>query len=424
MTVSKTAARNRTPILALFVANGISMVGNVFAAISIPWFVLQTTGSATQTGITGFFTVLPVVLAAFFGGHLVDRLGYRRASIIADITSGMAIACIPLLYFTVGLQFWQLLTLVFVGNLLDAPGNTARAALIPDLAKLAGMRLERVSSITQAIERGSRLLGEPLVGLLIAIIGPSSVLWIDAATFLFSAALISVAVPRLVVTTGAEEPRRYLDGILDGVKFIWNDRLARAIVFTVMITNFLDGPSGAVIAPVYAQQQFGNSVDLGLMIAALGGGSLLGAIVFGAVGHKFPRRATFTIMFIIVGLRFWVLATFPSLPIVLIALIISGIASGPLNPIISTIAYERVPANMRGRVFGAITAGAMSVTPLGILLGGFALERFGMQWILIALGVAYLLTTSSLAFNPAMREMDQLPQSSDATTSPVPAQSE
>ena len=66
---------DRLPIIALFTANAISMVGNMLTMIAIPWFVLQTTGSAMQTGITGFFSILPVVLAGLFGGALVDRIG-------------------------------------------------------------------------------------------------------------------------------------------------------------------------------------------------------------------------------------------------------------------------------------------------------------------------------------------------------------
>ena len=91
-------ARNSIPLYSLFIANAISLVGNVFSLIAIPWFVLQTTGSATQTGITGFFTILPVVLAGFLGGTLIDRLGYKRTSIIADYASGITTALIPLLY--------------------------------------------------------------------------------------------------------------------------------------------------------------------------------------------------------------------------------------------------------------------------------------------------------------------------------------
>ena len=144
----------RIPILSLFAANAISMVGNVCAAIAIPWFVLQTTGSAAQTGITGFFTILPVVLAGFLGGTLVERLGYKPTSVIADLASGVTVAMIPLLHFTVGLQFWQLMVLVFLGGLLDAPGTTARNALVPELAEIAEMPLERATSAIQAVERG------------------------------------------------------------------------------------------------------------------------------------------------------------------------------------------------------------------------------------------------------------------------------
>ena len=66
--------KNSLPIYALFTANAISLVGNVLSAIAIPWFVLQTTGSATRTGITGFFTVLPVVLAGFDVPAPIGRL--------------------------------------------------------------------------------------------------------------------------------------------------------------------------------------------------------------------------------------------------------------------------------------------------------------------------------------------------------------
>lgn len=394
------------PILILFTANAISLIGNVLAMVAIPWFVLQTTGSATQMGITGFFTVLPVAVAAFLGGGLVDRLGYKRASIIADVTSGIAIALIPLLFYTAGLAFWQLLVLVFIGNLLDAPGNTARSALIPELAQLANMPLERASAAIQAIERGSRLVGAPLAGVLIAILNPGNVLWIDAATFIASALLVALAVPWMA-RVGNPAPRTYAAELFDGLKFLRKDRLIKALVLTVMITNFLDAPSGTVVLPVYAKQQSGSAVDLGLMIAALGGGALLGAVLFGVVGHRLPRRVTFAFMYMLVGMRFFALALFPDLPVVLLVMFIAGVAAGPLNPIMSTIEYERIPPDMRGRVFGTITAGAWFAMPLGTLLGGFAVERMGLLATLLTLGILYLLTTSSLLVNPSIREMDR-----------------
>jgi len=56
------------------------------------------TGSVTQTGITAFFSVVPMALSAFFGSALVDRWGYKRTSVLGDLASGLTVALIPLLY--------------------------------------------------------------------------------------------------------------------------------------------------------------------------------------------------------------------------------------------------------------------------------------------------------------------------------------
>src|SRR5215216_6517473 len=289
--------KNSFPILSLFTANAISLVGNMLSAIAIPWFVLQTTGSATQTGITGFFTVLPVVLAGLFGGTLVDRLGYKRTSIIADIASGITTALIPLLYFTVGLEFWQLMVLVFLGALLDAPGSTARSALVPELAEMAHMPIERATSLIHIIERGARLIGAPLGGLLIALMGTENVLWLDAASFFISAGIVAVTIKAHQPVEHAErEPGgTYFDELRAGLRFIYSDKLVLAIVLMVMVTNFLDAVFGGVVQPVFVKQVYGQALDLGLLIAANGGGAVIGALLFSAVGFRLPRHTVFVV---------------------------------------------------------------------------------------------------------------------------------
>jgi MFS family permease len=124
-----TGPTRRTPILALLGANAVSELGNVLAFVAIPWFVLQTTGSASETGLTGGAFLLAAVLAGVVGGPVVDRVGFKRTSIIADLAGAVTVALIPLLYHTIGLAFWQLLVLVFLGGFLDAPGHTARQGL-------------------------------------------------------------------------------------------------------------------------------------------------------------------------------------------------------------------------------------------------------------------------------------------------------
>ncbi len=120
----------------------ISQIGNQLAALAVPWFALQTSGSATRTGLVAAAALLPTALASFLGGAVVDRAGSRRMSIACDLLNGITMAMVPLLYHTVGLGFLPLLAPVFLGALFDSPGNTARMALPPEVAEPAGMRLE------------------------------------------------------------------------------------------------------------------------------------------------------------------------------------------------------------------------------------------------------------------------------------------
>jgi len=188
--------KSRTPLYALYTADVISLAGNAVAQLAIPWFVLTTTGSAALTALAVFFNFLPIVIATFFGGVVVDRLGFRTSSVVADLASAAAVAAIPLLHATIGIELWQLMTLVFLGALLDAPGSTARAALIPDLVELAGVRLERASGIRGAIQQGGTLVGAPIGGVLVAGVGATNALWLDSVSFLVSAALVAFLVPR------------------------------------------------------------------------------------------------------------------------------------------------------------------------------------------------------------------------------------
>jgi MFS family permease len=404
------SSRRRAPLFALFAANAVSLTGNVAALVAIPWFVLQTTGSATRTGVTAFAGLLPVVLSGLFGGALVDRLGYRRTSIVADVASALAVAAIPLLHSTVGLEFWQLVVLVFLGGLLDAPGGTARMALLPDVASRAGWSFERVTGATAVVERSSRLAGAPLAGVLIVVTGPTNVLWINAASFLVSAVLVVFGVPRPPVERGREPARTsYRRELREGYAFLRRDRALGVLVLIVSVTNLFD--AFAMIAlPVLAHDVYGSAVSLGLMTAAGGGGSVIGALAFAAIGHRLSRRDVFTWGFIVVSVSFPVAAMYPPLAVLLIAKTISGIAAGPLNPVIDTVFMERVPAGMRGRVFGVTQAAAWVAIPLGVLAAGAVIELIGLPETLLLSGAGYLAMTVGARFSSALRDLDRRPE--------------
>ena len=97
----------------------------------------------------------------------------------------------------------------------------------------------------------------------------------------------------------------------------------------------------------------------------------------------------------------------PPLPVILAALVVMGIVGGPINPVIETVKQERVPAELRGRVFGTIAAIAFVAMPLGMALAGFLVEWAGLRATLACIAAGYLLTTVSMLVIPAFRDMER-----------------
>lgn len=85
-------------MFALIGANAVSWTGNMAGLIAVPWFVLEVTGSAAKTGLAGAAIGAGTVLSGVFAGPVVDRMGHKRVSVLADLTSGTTTAAVPLLY--------------------------------------------------------------------------------------------------------------------------------------------------------------------------------------------------------------------------------------------------------------------------------------------------------------------------------------
>jgi len=395
----------RVPLAALLASEAVSITGNRLTQLAIPWFVLQTTGSVAQTGLVGFFSLLPFVLSSALGGVIVDRLGLRRASIAADLASGASVLCIPLLYHTVGLPLAALLALVFAGALLDAPGVTAREALLPDLVKTAGTTLERGTSLHDGVSRAASMLGAPLAGVLIALLGPANVLILDAATFAVSALLMRAFVPAPLRRDAEASTERYLAQLREGFGFVWRTPLVRAMVVMVLITNMLDAAMGGVLMPVYADRVLDSVVALGLMSGAMGLTAFLGTLVFAWIGRRLPRVSTLVAGFTLGGpSRFFFLAALPGVGPAIAGFTVAGLGIGVVNPILGTLQYERVPERLRARVFGAVSAGVLAGAPVGALLGAALVELIGLQETFLVFGTVYLACTLSPLWVPAWRD--------------------
>jgi MFS family permease len=404
------AAPDRKPLYAMFAANGISQVGNMMAAIAIPWFVLQTTGSAAQMGLSAFATTLPIFFSGMIGGVIVDRVGAKRMSIIADIFSMVTVALIPILYSMNALTTPILLILIFAGTILDTPGTTARAALLPDLIKRAGVKPEKANATYGSIWRFSILFGPPLAGVLIGLFGSehtANVLWIDAATFAVSALLMAWFAPSQAPKTISNA--NPVSEMLEGLRFYGRERLLLALLILFAVVDLFANAVMLVVLPLYASRQYGSPEAYGLLLGLFGGGTLAGTVWYGARGHGWPRRFIVILPIVGFGLPLWILAALPSLPITLLFMFLMGLSIGPVGPLIMTLYQERIPPELRGRVFGARAAIDTVSIPFAALVTGVILERVDLQTTLVGFAVAFLVIIAAALWLPILRTMEVKP---------------
>lgn len=403
---------DRGPLLALLTANVISQIGNTMAMLAIPWFVLTTTGSASSTAITVAVGTLPVLISGVFGGAVIDRLGYKPSSIVSDLASGSTMLLIPLLHLTIGIGMGQLLVLVFLGALLDAPGNSARRSLYPELVSRSGITLERANAGYAMTNRLASMLAAPAGGIIIAAIGATNLLYLDAATFFVSAGIVATRVPSAIVSRpeGASGGmRRYLEDVREGFLFLHRDRVVFWMVTSFATGSLLAEPIYGVILPVYTQERYGNAVNLGLIFGALAVGSLIGNVIYATLSHRITRRQMLLGGFLVRGLAFTVLIFTPPWWVIALAIFIGAVALEPVNPLSMTMMQERVPQGMRGRAFSAVAAIQACALPIGLVVYGSLLDRIGTSATLALFVAVNLAFPVWMCVVPALRHLDDSP---------------
>jgi MFS family permease len=404
--------RQQLPVQVLWITSLVSIFGNMLTAIAVPWFVLETSGSAGRTGLTAAVTVVPVVIATFLGGTLVDRMSYRFLSVFSDMVSAVTVAAVPFFYLTTGLSFAGLLALMFVGAIFDAPGSTARQAMVPPLSRLTGISLERINANFGMIAAASSLFAAPFAGLLIAWLGPMNVLWFNAGTFVFSGLAVWLFIPRLEQPEGSGET--FTEDVKKGFRYVRDNELIRTIIFSALAINFLFAPLFGVAIPYFANQELQSVRALGILMGAEGLGALAGAYAYGRLAPRLARRTFLVAALLLLSLPLIPLALSTSMWLSAAMLVTIGFGSGLVNPMIGTFMQITTPAEFMGRVMGLARAGAMVAQPVGLLLGGVLVGVIGFSDSILLIGILMLATAVVMIASRALRELDAVPTTEEA----------
>jgi MFS family permease len=391
-------------IFALLSAEVISSLGAQMTFLALPWFVLTTTGSTTRMGIVLAAELLPIALLGIPSGVVVSKLGARRTMLVCDLARVPLMVSIPLLYEAGLLSFPLLLVLVFALGTFIAPYFSAQRLVLPELVGEDDTTLTQANAVVDAAGRLTLMAGPLLAGVLIAAIGATSVLYIDAATYAVSFFLLKVFVPNRPPLPATEDGR----GMFAGLRFSLGDELLRPMLVTVIFLH-LFAQSIFIALPVLAYVHFdASSHTAGFFIAAFGAGSIIGSVVAIVLARRMPpmRLATIGIVWVSAPL---VLLGFelPALGVmgVLFAAGLGAVATPPLIAIIT----KRAPDELRAKVMTAVFTVVTISGPLAVVVAGRLLDSIDVRTLILFLAFGRIAMAAVFAAVVPRRARDTLP---------------
>ncbi len=406
---------HRYPVFGRFwAAKLLSLFGDAMTFIALPWFVLQTTGSATATAGVLLSLQLPAIVTGMVAGSLIDRFQPRLIMGLDNALRTLIIGLIPALYWLGGLELWLLLLLAVFAGMLQPVTLVGSRALLPDLVK--DEDLNEANMLWALSVNLSIVVGPALAGVLVAMFGGPSVLLIDAGTFL----VMTLATFSLPSVTRIPSAGKAVWAERLGLRQLWEIKVVRVTTLLSLVFFFSYGPLEAAL-PLYSATVLGTDArGYGLLWTALGAGALVGTLLSSAVSQRLRLGVALPLIALLWGASLLPMALVDELWVACAFLALGGLMWGPYTPMETTLLQRTVPKAQLGRVFGARSTLLTSGAPLGLAVGGVLLT-FAPSTALIALsGLACVLVGVAGLASPTLRTLSLAP-STQGDSEPSPA---
>ena len=402
----------RGPLFVILFAALMAGAGNGISIVAFPWLVLQRNGSALDASIVAMAGTIPLLVATLIAGASVDYLGRKRVSMMSDTLSALSVAAVPVLALTFGVHVVNVVVLACLaalGALFDPAGMTARETMLPEAAMRAGWTLDHANSVYEAVFNLSYIVGPGLGGLLIATLGGVNTMWVTASAFVLSIIAISTLRLEGAGTPDANAlPDGIWAGIVEGLHFVWNNKVLRALAIVDLAATGLYMPMESVLFPKYFTDR-NEPAQLGWVLMALSVGGLIGALGYAVLSKYMRRRTVMLTAVLTLGVAMTIIAFLPPLPLILVLCAIVGFVYGPIAPIYNYVMQTRAPQHLRGRVVGVMGSLAYAAGPLGLVLAGPLADAAGLHATFLALSLPMLLLGLVALFLPALRHLDSEP---------------
>jgi MFS family permease len=398
----------RRPFLIFWIGACISNTGNWTENAAQSWAVTsQTIGNPHQgllVEILQFADFCPVLLLALLAGVISDRVNRKvwlitLQGLACALGAGLAVSA-----FLGRATPWVVIAFTFLEGIVWALNGPVFLSIVPSLVPRE--ELGPALALNSVQFNMARLCGPMLAAALIGTIGIAGAFTFNACTFLPLLIALLLAIPNAPPPSRSDSGSIY-DDIREGLKFVWTSPGTRRLTIMGVIFMFLAAPLQGLL-PVFAQSVLKGGPGLfGLMLSAIGLGSILGAFLLSCIPAYYPRHHLIPLamcVFAAIGLLFSLSIT-PALSLSIL------VASGcfwllSLNPSNTANQLLATDAN-RGRVLSVMLLAQQGGMPLGHLFAGFLTHYMSPPWVLrLMLGTLLVVMVAFLfAREPAIDAM-------------------
>lgn len=386
-----------TGFRAIWAAELFSVAGDQLARVALAVLVFGRTGSAAWAAATYALTYLPALVGGVLLSGIADRFRRREVMVACDAARAVLLVAMAV----PDLPLWALCALLVTVVLLGSPHSAAQGALMPLI--LRGELYERGLAVRQITTQTAQLVGFATGGVLVAALGPSTALLVDAATFAVSAVLVRVGV--------ADRPRPARDGSPDdasgalaAVVAIAVDPRRRVLVLLAWLIGCYVVPE-ALAAPYAAELGAGTAV-VGLLMASGPLGSVVGAWVFVRFVPAAVRARLVGVLAVLAGLPLVLVALRPDIPVTLVLWAISGMFSTAYLLQTQASFVRATPDAGRGRAIGVAASGVIAGQGVAVFVGGLLADAWSSATAITVAGAtgSVLALAGTVAWHLANRD--------------------
>lgn len=404
----------------LMAGSMMSLLGDQFTLIALPWAVLQITTDPLVLGAVLAVIGIPRALFILIGGAFVDRHSPQRVLMLTKYVNFVLLAVLAVAVGTGHLTLWLLYPLALGIGLAAAFSIPAGSSMLPQV--VAMHELPAANGMLMGLRQLSMFIGPMLAALMIGLAGTTKGLalafGLDALSFIASAWTLAK-----VATRPMPQPPRQavLAAVAEGLRSFWADRELRAfLLYGAAVSLLIAGPVQIALPVLASSTPSLGAASFGTMVGAHGAGTLLGLMIASLRPHWRLGTLGLTILGIdtIVGLLFMPMGQISATWQGVSLLLIIGTLGGFMQVMVFTWIQRRVAPVMMGRMMSLFMFIFVGLAPLSAAATGGLLRVVPLQAVFVAAGGLLVLIVLAALLGSRMRKLsDAVPPQAAAPQS-------